>query len=167
MSNSGLARLLGFFAVPVATACTGGSSPPSDGPGSSGAGTSDKPIGSECGKSDCGPAPGMPAQQCPDGSIGGNTGRCIVQPSGQCGWEIRECPASGGGTGACIRTGCSGTVCAEPGKDVVTTCEFRPEYACYGDAKCERQGNGACGWTQTAELAACLANPPKSPAPQR
>jgi hypothetical protein len=61
---------------------------------------------------------------------------------------------------ACIKTGCSGTVCAEPGKDVVTTCEYKPEYGCYQHAACERQPGGACGWTQTAELTACLANPP-------
>jgi eight-cysteine-cluster-containing protein len=62
--------------------------------------------------------------------------------------------------GACIKSGCSGTVCVEPGKEVVTTCEYRPEYACYQKATCERQADGACGWTQTAELTACLANPP-------
>lgn len=60
----------------------------------------------------------------------------------------------------CIKTGCSGTVCAEPGKEVVTTCEYRPEYACYADAACERQGDGSCGWTQTPALTDCLANPP-------
>ena len=60
----------------------------------------------------------------------------------------------------CIKTGCSGTVCAEPGKDVVTTCEFKPEYACYRDAACERQGDGSCGWTQTPALTDCLAHPP-------
>jgi eight-cysteine-cluster-containing protein len=61
---------------------------------------------------------------------------------------------------ACIKTGCSGTVCAEPGKEVMTTCEYKPEYGCYKDGVCERQGNGACGWTQTPALQACLANPP-------
>lgn len=60
----------------------------------------------------------------------------------------------------CVKTGCSGTVCAEPGNEVVTTCEFKPEYACYRDATCERQADGTCGWTQTPALAACLANPP-------
>jgi eight-cysteine-cluster-containing protein len=63
----------------------------------------------------------------------------------------------------CIKTGCSGIVCAEPGKEVITTCEYRPEYACYKTATCERQTSGACGWTQTAELTACLANPPPMP----
>lgn len=63
--------------------------------------------------------------------------------------------------GACVKGGCSGTVCqdeAEP--PVVTTCEYRAEYACYQSATCERQADGACGWTETEELAACLANPP-------
>ena len=68
------------------------------------------------------------------------------------------------GASDCIKTGCSATVCAEPGKDVVTTCEFKPEYACYRDAACERQGDGSCGWTQSPALTACLANPPKQDA---
>lgn len=59
------------------------------------------------------------------------------------------------GAKSCFKTGCSSQVCAD--RDVVTTCEFRPEYACYQKAMCERQRNGECGFTQTAELAACLA----------
>ena len=55
----------------------------------------------------------------------------------------------------CVVTGCSGQVCAD--QDVITTCEWRPEYACYDTAACERQPDGACGWTDTPELAACLA----------
>ena len=62
----------------------------------------------------------------------------------------------------CIKTGCSGTVCAEPGNDTMTTCEFKPEYACYQSATCERQADGKCGWTQNDALTSCLANPPKS-----
>jgi eight-cysteine-cluster-containing protein len=61
----------------------------------------------------------------------------------------------------CIKTGCSGTVCTEPGKEVVTTCEFKPEYACYRDATCARQTDGTCNWTMTAGLNKCLSNPPK------
>lgn len=99
---------------------------------------------------------GMPAQQCSDGSVGGNTGKCIRSGDG-CAWEIRECPSTAGG---CVKSGCSGTVCVEEGKEMVTTCEFKPEYACYGDAVCERQPGGACGFTQTPALSACLANPP-------
>lgn len=64
---------------------------------------------------------------------------------------VDEAPAD------CFRTGCSGQVCAD--EDVVTTCEWRDEYACYAEATCERQADGACGWTETPELAACLASP--------
>lgn len=59
------------------------------------------------------------------------------------------------GANRCFKTGCSSQVCAD--RDVVTTCEFRPEYACYQKAICERQRNGECGFTQTSELQACLA----------
>jgi hypothetical protein len=63
-----------------------------------------------------------------------------------------------GAGGECRPTGCSGIVCSD--EDVMTTCEYRPEYACYQSATCTRQADGACGWTQTPELEACLANPP-------
>jgi hypothetical protein len=56
---------------------------------------------------------------------------------------------------ACIRTGCSGQVCADT--EVITTCEWRPEYACYKGSRCERQADGKCGFTMTPELKACLA----------
>ncbi len=65
----------------------------------------------------------------------------------------------------CVRSGCSGTICVEPGKEMVTTCEFKPEYACYDQARCERQPNGECGWTPTPELDNCLASGAPSSAP--
>jgi len=55
----------------------------------------------------------------------------------------------------CRVTGCSSQVCAD--QDVITTCEFRPEFACYTNAVCERQADNQCGWTMTSELQACLA----------
>jgi hypothetical protein len=58
------------------------------------------------------------------------------------------------GARRCFKTGCSSEVCAD--RDVVTACIFRPEFACYQKAICERQRNGECGFTQTAELTACL-----------
>jgi hypothetical protein len=61
---------------------------------------------------------------------------------------------------SCFVGGCSSHVCSDR-PDVVTTCEFRPEYACYRDATCELQADGECGWTETPELSACLANPPQ------
>lgn len=79
---------------------------------------------------------------------------------------FREDLSEGGGTqtgaayvgAGCALAGCSNIICAEedqaPG--IVTTCEYREEYACYQNARCEKQMNGQCGWTQTAELSACL-----------
>lgn len=61
----------------------------------------------------------------------------------------------------CHVGGCSSQLCSDrPG--MISTCEFRAEYACYRDpdARCEVQDDGTCGWTQTEELLACLANPP-------
>ena len=55
----------------------------------------------------------------------------------------------------CRPTGCSGQVCAD--EDIITTCEYLPEYACYENAVCERQPDGECGWTMTDELINCLA----------
>lgn len=60
-------------------------------------------------------------------------------------------------SGGCYVGGCSSQICSEdPG--AISTCEFKEEYACYKTAKCERQTNGQCGWTETAELNMCLAN---------
>src|SRR3989344_2189845 len=76
-----------------------------------------------------------------------------------------QCRTPDGGTfptGGCAVAGCSGQLCVPSGEadDVFTTCEFKPEYACYRGAKCERQADDRCGWTLTVELRACLPNPP-------
>ncbi|MEJ0054045.1 MAG: hypothetical protein WDN10_05005 [bacterium] len=64
-------------------------------------------------------------------------------------------PAAAGGP--CFVGGCSSQICSdEPG--AISTCEYRDAYACYKTARCERQPGGQCGWTQTPELAACLAS---------
>lgn len=62
----------------------------------------------------------------------------------------------------CAVAGCSGQMCVslEEADGLVTTCEFRAEYACYSSAVCEPQASGVCGWTETPELVACLENPP-------
>jgi hypothetical protein len=71
--------------------------------------------------------------------------------------EDAACDADGGGgEGGCEVGGCSSHVCHEAGDLVFTTCEWRPEYACYREATCERQANGGCGWTQDDDLTACL-----------
>ncbi len=78
------------------------------------------------------------------------TARC---PAGTtCDEATRSCVPD---SSRCRATGCSGQVCAD--QDVVTTCEWREEYACYQRVGvCERQADGACGWTQTPDLQQCL-----------
>lgn len=66
--------------------------------------------------------------------------------------------------GQCYVGGCSGQVCSD-NPAVVTTCEWRAEYACYSGATCERQADGQCGWTQTSALSACIAEAKDSRAP--
>lgn len=79
--------------------------------------------------------------------------------------EIPNGPTSGDEpmqTNGCAVAGCSGQLCvsADEASTIVTTCEYRSEYSCYKEASCEPQADGKCGWTQTAELKQCLANPP-------
>jgi len=62
-----------------------------------------------------------------------------------------------GGAVACRRGGCSGQLCVAPGEPDITTCEWRPEYACYQAATCEAQPDGDCAFTLTPELRECLA----------
>ena len=64
-------------------------------------------------------------------------------------------PGLGLGDGICRRSGCSGQICSD--KMMVSTCEWRPIYACYHDATCEKQSNGSCGWTFTEAAMDCLA----------
>ncbi|NTV30963.1 hypothetical protein HGA91_03240 [candidate division WWE3 bacterium] len=56
----------------------------------------------------------------------------------------------------CIITGCSGQICSD--QEMYTTCEYKDEYACYRNAKCERQSNGKCGWTMDNSLSQCLSS---------
>jgi hypothetical protein len=55
---------------------------------------------------------------------------------------------------ACVKTGCSGQICAEGER--FSKCDWRAEYACYREAVCERQADGQCGFTETAQLQTCL-----------
>jgi len=59
----------------------------------------------------------------------------------------------------CVVSGCSRQICTD--QQMMTTCEWRDEYACYHTARCERQADGKCGWTQSDELKRCLASPPR------
>ncbi|HYE59771.1 MAG TPA: Gmad2 immunoglobulin-like domain-containing protein [Candidatus Kapabacteria bacterium] len=65
-----------------------------------------------------------------------------------------ETSGPGTPTAECRPSGCSGEVCSD--EDVVSNCIYKEEFACYKNARCERQANGRCGWTETDELTACL-----------
>jgi hypothetical protein len=61
--------------------------------------------------------------------------------------------------GSCVVGGCSSQLCVDASQgNVVSTCEYREEYACYKTATCERQSSGRCGWTETTTLKSCLMN---------
>lgn len=75
-------------------------------------------------------------------------------------FKVNKRPITGinpGVSGGCFVGGCSGQICSDE-DGVVSTCEYREEYACYRTARCERQQNGQCGWTETDELNMCLNN---------
>ena len=89
--------------------------------------------------------------------------RC-ASPDGRTFVNEREtAPSQDGMTwNGCAVAGCSGQLCvsADEAGDIVTTCEYRAEYACYKEASCEPQADGKCGWTPTEGLRRCLANSP-------
>jgi hypothetical protein len=60
---------------------------------------------------------------------------------------------------SCVTGGCSGELCVDASADpIFTICLWKPEYECLQTVGvCEAQADtGACGWTQTEELQACL-----------
>jgi hypothetical protein len=63
-----------------------------------------------------------------------------------------------GSAAPCVVGGCNGEACYEDnGNFGATACVMLDEHACYGTAKCERQPDGSCDWTPTAELTSCIA----------
>lgn len=70
---------------------------------------------------------------------------------------LRPVPSAGNPPAKCYIGGCSAQLCTDQ-PDAMSTCEYKESYACYKTAVCERQTNGQCGWTQTPQLAACLAS---------
>lgn len=79
-------------------------------------------------------------------------------PTRPCGippWTPMPDPPPGASDG-CVIGGCSSQLCGDRGDDLVSTCEWRPEYACYRSATCARQADGKCGWTMTPALQECL-----------
>jgi hypothetical protein len=86
--------------------------------------------------------------------VTGPAGRSVMLKATQFYLRAGKPANAGASLKPCKKTGCSGQVCSD--EEVITTCEFKKEYECYRKATCERQANGDCGFTQTAELTACL-----------
>ncbi len=63
----------------------------------------------------------------------------------------------------CIVGGCNGEVCSESGEGGISTCIWKEEFSCYKKpfAKCERQLDGNCGWTENTELNNCISEAKK------
>lgn len=61
------------------------------------------------------------------------------------------------GTG-CQIAGCNMEICGEKGQIITTSCQFKPEYACYQSqyARCEKQSNNQCGWSSSGPFRQCL-----------
>jgi len=56
----------------------------------------------------------------------------------------------------CIRGGCSGTVCQPKDKEpIMTTCEYKAEYACYRQIECACINN-RCAWEKTEDFYKCV-----------
>lgn len=76
-----------------------------------------------------------------------------------------DAPASARVEDGCHLGGCGSEVCSDQ-EGVASPCIWYPALACYRDAICARQPSGACGWTPTPELDACLATHSSFPGSQ-
>ncbi len=88
-----------------------------------------------------------------DGQTYGN--ECMANIAGTSAMSEGACAAPEPELPPCHVGGCSSQVCSAR-EGIITTCEFKAEYACYRSATCERQDNGKCGWTETDKLTSCL-----------
>jgi hypothetical protein len=103
------------------------------------------------------------AQVLPDGTytLYGSEGfylKLVSETMGGKGGNTTPSPMPPVAIGECVVGGCSNQLCLDAAlaDGMMSTCEWREEYSCYRSATCERQADGACGWTATSELSACL-----------
>src|SRR3989338_2363502 len=80
------------------------------------------------------------------------TTACQTQPQPPQANDSAECSTDAD----CATAGCSGELCAkaEDVEGIITTCEYREEYACLKQTSCGCN-EGKCGWKETAEYAKC------------
>lgn len=112
--------------------------------------------GDACEESLCGVRPRSVTLICEDGSLGGNTGRCLRGADLSCGWEMRACPTPvtcGGRAGnPCTATQfCDFPDTAMCGyADATGVCRVRPEL-------CTTEYAPVCGCNATTYSNACAA----------
>ncbi len=86
-------------------------------------------AGDPCTTEMCGPAIRSPSYTCEDGTLGGNTGRCLRNTDGKCGWQVIDCPRK-----------CTDAECGAP----------PPVAPCPGGTgptvTCARRADATCGW---------------------
>jgi hypothetical protein len=94
-----------------------------------------------CEPSDCGAPPeSASARICPEGSLAGFTGQCVIGPDGACGWEERACT-----TGATALDGpCSLDECGEQPPESRIACVDGSTGGTTG--RCIRSDDGVCTW---------------------
>jgi hypothetical protein len=68
-----------------------------------------------------------------------------------------DAPAQARTQDTCFIGGCSAELCSDH-VGMISSCIWHDAYACFRDATCARQPDGACGWTPTPELTSCLAS---------
>lgn len=84
-------------------------------------------------------------------------GQTFVNPHQRVGPPSDAFPPAPGAREGCVIGGCSGEICSEAADGpMASNCIYREEFGCYKQAVCERQGDGRCGWTQTAALQSCI-----------
>jgi hypothetical protein len=54
----------------------------------------------------------------------------------------------------CYVGGASGELCTDS-TGAMSTAQYQDYYACFKTARCEKQSDGMCGWTSTAQLIQC------------
>ncbi len=70
--------------------------------------------------------------------------------------SLMPAPAGCTSDADCFRAGCSGELCvSEEMRDVITTCEYRAEYACLKFTNCGCI-DGVCGWALNKNYTKCL-----------
>ncbi|MGB0592120.1 MAG: hypothetical protein ACPGU1_20750 [Myxococcota bacterium] len=87
----------------------------------------------------------MVPPQCDDGQVVAAKNGC---------YECVDPDTCGAPQAECVVSGCSGQICAPEMQ--ISTCEWKPEYACLSLTTCGASADGICGWDMNDAYLACL-----------